>query len=99
MRGFLKSIGGGRMVSRAQQGKAQGPFEEWDLGMQFGRGVEDLDRLFLEPRPSQKRRFHQESPQVAGVRREIGFTRADGPLVVSTCREGLRAVELPGGIP
>src|SRR5207244_4779042 len=28
MRSFLKSIGGGRMVSRPQQGEAQGPFEE-----------------------------------------------------------------------
>ena len=55
MRRFLKSVGGGRMVSRAQQGKAQGPFEEWDLGMQFGRGVEDLDRLFLERRAGQER--------------------------------------------
>src|SRR2546421_10562587 len=67
--------------------------------MQSGRGVEALKRLFLEPRAGQKRRFHQESPRVAGVRRKIGLTRADGSLVISTCREGLRAVELPGGIP
>src|SRR5436853_7231084 len=67
--------------------------------MQFGRGVKDLDRLFLEPRAGQERRFHQEPPQVEGVRRAIGLARADGPLVVSTRREGLRAVEFPGGIP
>src|SRR5205807_10664574 len=41
MRRFLKRIGGGRMVSRPQQGETQSPLEEWDLGMQFGRGVKD----------------------------------------------------------
>src|SRR2546430_11672111 len=67
--------------------------------MQFGRGVQDLVGFLFEAGASEERRLHQQSSQVAGMGREIGFACGGGTLVIPARGEGFRSMEFSRGIP